>query len=75
MPCERSEEWDQPRRGDVLVGPQREVQPRATPARRQGQGGDDGHLVARAPTLVQDRSLPAGRPSAPDDRGQQQAAL
>ena len=75
MTSERSKEWNQPRGGDILIGAQRKVQARATPAWRQGQGGDDGHLVASAAALVQDRGLAAGRPTAPHERGEQQAAL
>src|SRR3972149_3577348 len=72
---ERAEEWDQPRRGDVLVGAQREVQPRATAAWRQRQGGDDGHLGVRAATLIQDWGLATGRPTTAHDWGEQQATL
>jgi hypothetical protein len=36
MPSERSKEGNQPRGGDILIGAQREVQTRATAARRQG---------------------------------------
>ncbi len=72
---QRAQEGDQPRRGDVLVGAQGEVQTGAMPAGRQGEGRDDGHLVAGAAALIQDRRLAAGRPAAADDRGQQQAAL
>jgi len=75
MARERPEERDQPRGGDVLVGAQREVQPRAMAAGRQGQGGDDGHLVARPAPLIEDRGLATRRPTASHDRGQQQAAL
>ena len=75
MARERSKERDQPRGGDVLVGAQREVQPRALAAGRQGQGGDERHLFASPAPLIEDRGLATWRPTAPHDRGQQQAAL
>ena len=53
----------------------REVQPRAAAAWRQRQSGDDGHLVARASTLIQDRGVAAGHPRAPHDRGEEQTTL
>jgi hypothetical protein len=68
MASERAEEWDRPRRGDVLVGAHREVQPRATAGWRRRQGGDDGDLFASASTLIQDRGLAAGRPTSPHAR-------
>ena len=69
---ERTEERDQPRRRDILVGAQREVQPRALAPGRQGQGRDDGHLLPGRPALIQDRRPAAGRPGPPHDRGEQQ---
>ena len=75
MTRQGAQEGDQPRRGDVLVRAQREVQPGATSTGHQGERRNDGHLVAGAAALVQDRRLAAGRPAAADDRGQQQAPL
>ena len=75
MASERTEERDQPGRRDILVRAEREVQPRALAAGRQGQGGDDRHFFARSPALIQDRSLAAGCPTTPHERGKQQAAL
>ena len=75
MTSECSKERNQPHGGDVLIGAQGKVQTWATPPRRQRQGGDDGHLVARAATLIQDRSVSAGRPAAPHNGSEQQAAL
>ena len=75
MASECTKERDQPGRRDIFVGAEREVQPRAMAAGRQGQGGDDGHLFACTPALIEDRGLAAGGPTTPHERGEQQATL
>lgn len=60
------------RRGvDTRVGRKPEVAPDPIAARRDDEGRDDRHLLARAAPLIEGRRLPARRPGAPHERGDQ----
>lgn len=70
-----AQELDQPGDGHVGVGAQGKIQSHTLASGRHGQRRNTGDLLAGAPALVQHGRPSAGRPTATDQRGQQQAAF
>lgn len=75
VPAEIAQEGGEPRRIDVVVRPDREVEAHASAAGRHGQRADHRDLLPVASALSQDRRLAARGPSPAHERRQQNAAL